>query len=214
MLVGGSVDQSDACDYNQQDFAFGLTRISSTGAVVPGFGHSGFVQTDFVDDFGTYEAINAMAFQGADRVVAAGTAGPGGGYVALSRYILDGDKPNADGDAVPDAKDKCVRLPGPRGADGCPTIDRRISLQDIITFPFYGRIRSDKSRCESGQRVVLYKVRSGSDERVGRTRTDPGGIYGISRPAHRGKYYTKAPKKLVKNVGLCKTVKSSKRRYG
>jgi hypothetical protein len=57
--------------------------------------------------------------------------------------------------------------------------------------------------------VLIYRVKPGRDERVGRDRTDRTGQFGSQAVPQAGeRYYAKAPKSIKANVGACRPAKS------
>src|SRR5919106_5819007 len=66
------------------------------------------------------------------------------------------------------------------------------------TNVFKGRLTSSNERCETGRRVAVFRVRSGSDLRVASDRTDSLGRWQLVYNARAGDYYAKA---LRRDIG-------------
>jgi cysteine-rich repeat protein len=65
------------------------------------------------------------------------------------------------------------------------------------TNVFKGRLTSSNERCESGRRVVVFRVRSGADLRADSDRTDSLGRWNLVYNARAGDYYAKVSRRDI-----------------
>jgi len=68
--------------------------------------------------------------------------------------------------------------------------ESKIRLKD--SFPaFHGKVKSDSSQCIFDRKIRLFKVKSGEDKVLGKTRTDAEGRWEILMEPKSGVYYAK-----------------------
>jgi plastocyanin len=73
---------------------------------------------------------------------------------------------------------------------------------------FRGSIDSVRPQCERAQRVTVFKVRQGADQRLGASNTDNQGAYAFPEARRAGKYYAKVPRTTPS--GACLSTESAK----
>jgi hypothetical protein len=72
---------------------------------------------------------------------------------------------------------------------------------------FSGAITSGWASCTAGQKVQVWRKRSGADSKIGTATTGTGGAFKLSKELNRGRYYAVAPQSLAK--GTCLADQSS-----
>ena len=81
---------------------------------------------------------------------------------------------------------------------------------DAYGSTFKGKVKSQKKACKKNRKVTVKRVRSGSDQKIGSTKSNKKGKWRVdTAPAQNGKYYAVAKKKS-KNNYVCKKGKSPK----
>lgn len=88
--------------------------------------------------------------------------------------------------------------------------ESKIRLTD--RFPFaHGKVKSDSPSCIANRKVRLFKVKSGGDKVLGKTRTDAAGKWTIEKTTKSGVYYAKVNQFADESTGLvCLPAKSKK----
>ncbi|HVF54028.1 MAG TPA: hypothetical protein VNC78_10570 [Actinomycetota bacterium] len=85
---------------------------------------------------------------------------------------------------------------GGGGGGGTKFVRSRVSINhDFSPHRFFGRVRSPLSRCERGRRVVVRKVTPGTDDFIGRDRTNRRGRWSVTAAHSAGSYYAKVRRK-------------------
>ena len=140
----------------------------------------------------------------------ASDACPGGAVGAGGDLDGDGCKASEDadddGDGTADASDACTGLAGT--ASGCPRSTRSLTLKRASRRKLKGTLRSPAiPACRAGQKLnVMRKTRRGARKvRTLTTRATGAFAAGNLRP---GRYFVKAPSRLIPNVGFCAAAKS------
>ena len=110
---------------------------------------------------------------------------------------------DSDGDGVPDRSDKCPKHPGKPKADGCPLIDRSISLFKR-NDKMVGRVDAGKRVCERGVIVRLERKGSSGGKNA---KTNRRGKYVRRNVTRPGKYRAEVSAEQVKG-GICRKAKS------
>ena len=82
---------------------------------------------------------------------------------------------------------------GMRGRVVVGEFDRTVSIS-YSRGAFRGSIDSVRPQCESAQRVTVFKVRAGADQRVGAATTNNQGAYALTSARQAGTYYAKVPR--------------------
>jgi hypothetical protein len=113
-----------------------------------------------------------------------------------------------DNDARADTADSCDRLAAST-ATGCPTFGRTLSLGYALKArAFRGTLSSPKPLCRRGQRVTLWKERTGPDTFIGQATTGATGVYSISKPRRIGRYYARALARTIPDGASCRRAQS------
>ena len=97
-------------------------------------------------------------------------------------------------------------------AAGTPRFESTVSIHysEASGVPtFYGKVRSERDRCERHRRVIVFRKKHGPDAEIGADRTGPRGRWKVRRDrvlAHRT-YYAKVRRRAT-NAGVCKRARS------
>ena len=117
-----------------------------------------------------------------------------------------------DTDGVEDHVDQCLGLPGAT-ASGCPLTDRSLTLAYHSSVrKFGGRLESTLAGCRSTRPVVVWRVRSGPDARVGTATTRSDGRWSLASARRPGVYYARSARVVVPDQGECATTTSPRLR--
>ena len=124
---------------------------------------------------------------------------------------LDGDGCKAaedaddDGDGSADAADKCPQVSGT--ASGCPRSTRSLSLKKAARRKVKGKLSAQIPRCRSRQKVTLMRKTRRGARKVRTLTTAASGAFAAGSLGP-GRYFVKAPSRLMPNVGFCASAKS------
>jgi hypothetical protein len=108
---------------------------------------------------------------------------------------------DADGDGVEDHHDSCLGLAAAT-TSGCPAAGRTLTAK-YRHGAFRGSLASGVSSCAASQPVTIWKVRSGSDRRVGTAVTRSDGSYRLLRARKPGRYYVTTSVAILAGVAEC-----------
>ena len=130
------------------------------------------------------------------------------------RDVLGPPGPDADGDGVPDASDKCPAVAAHPGTpDGCPPIARSLTLRySNRSHAFKGRLSSAVATCRGDQPVKVFRKRRGHDRKLGQAITTPNGRYRVHQKRHPGRYYANTGETVIPSAGRCEEARSKVRR--
>ena len=95
---------------------------------------------------------------------------------------------------------------------GTPRFDSTVSIHYFEfsgTPTFFGKVRSERDRCERHRHVTVFRKKDGPDVEVGADRTGSRGRWKVTRRSvlpHRT-YYAKVRRRTIK-AGVCKRARS------
>jgi hypothetical protein len=117
-----------------------------------------------------------------------------------------------DHDFIPTPQDRCPTLREPDRANGCPLVDRTLSIAYVKSASkFIGFLTAPGHRkLQSHLTVTVFKVRPGADKKIGKDVTNRRGKYVVHKDAQRGRYYAKTPAILIPKAGQAKAETSPK----
>jgi len=115
---------------------------------------------------------------------------------------------NDDGDHLGDHADKCDRLASP-SPSGCPVVSRSLSA-GYRDGAFRGRLFAGVRGCYAHQYVVVWKVRTGRDARIGAVATKNDGRWRLWHSRRHGKYYATVRQVVVPEVAQCSSTRSDR----
>lgn len=132
-------------------------------------------------------------------------SGPG---TVLYNGKTDDDR---DRDLIAVPTDRCPKAAEPDRANGCPLVDRSLSLVfRTQSGEFAGRLKAPGARAlASRQKVSVFRVLRGPDRKVASTRTNRRGKYVAPANPRAGRYYAKARGVIKPAVGQSRKVRSN-----
>jgi hypothetical protein len=73
---------------------------------------------------------------------------------------------------------------------------------------FTGKLSSFESACVAGEKVTVFRKKSGPDRKIGADKASSTGVYKLRDPNPKGKYYTSVPQHEEPLVGICEAAES------
>jgi hypothetical protein len=95
-----------------------------------------------------------------------------------------------------------------------PGVSRSLTIGYHHHRIFKGKLSSPEPACVAGQKVTVFRNRSGPDQKVGADVTSSTGVYKVrdANPKH-GKYYASVPQHEEPSLGICEAAKSKLLRF-
>lgn len=109
--------------------------------------------------------------------------------------------PDDDADEVLDENDTCPLVSGPGAADGCPDVERFLTLEYDMTQGAFTGMLLPLGGCAAGQEVVIH--RKGNDSVVGIATTDDTGLFVLTADDPNNKHYATVEEVTVPTAGRC-----------
>jgi uncharacterized delta-60 repeat protein len=206
ILAAGSGNELAGADESTSPGSdFLLARFRPNGAPDKSFARGGLVLVDLAN--GNYDSAKALGVQPSGRIVLAGSHNRSVFRQTYDqRLALIGIHPgngrvDGDFDGVPDARDRCRNVPGPRNR-GCPRIGRRISIS-WSDGKIQGRVRSSLRPCERAGSVAVVRREGRRVQSLGMADLDRKGRYSVDVKKRSGRVRARIRADLIPREGVC-----------
>jgi hypothetical protein len=89
-----------------------------------------------------------------------------------------------------------------------PGVPRSLSIGYHHKRLFKGKLSSPEHACAAGQKVTVYRKRSGPDKKIGTDTTSSTGAYKVGERDAKGTYYASVSQHEESGLGICEAAKS------